>query len=342
MKKDQRDYILVHMGKKSSQQISKTLRMKERTVVRFIESHKNKLREVQEKEEQEERSRKKLSWPLLILVALIGFGVYYNSLPGEFIWDDNILVRNNVEIRSWSNLKKVIFGNLGGENLYYKHSSFRPVQTLTYMIDYSIGKMNPYGYRVSNVLFHCLVGVSLYWLTFVLFRRNMLAFIASVLYIIHPIHTEAVAYVSGRADPLSAIFMLSTIALYLLILRKERWYLYILMLLSYALGILSRESALMAPVFILVYHFAYRKKFHWKAFSAMAVMAIVYVILRVTETIGGMGLKEPVKTAVLERIPGFLVALAKYTKLFFWPFELHMELNCIWNMDGRCFRGQIR
>ena len=65
------------------------------------------------------------------------------------------------------------------------------------------------------------------------------------------------------------------------------------MLSSYALGILSRENALMAPVFILVYHFAYRKKIHWKAFSAMAIMAIAYIILRVTETIGGMGLKEP-------------------------------------------------
>ncbi|MBZ0166541.1 MAG: tetratricopeptide repeat protein, partial [Candidatus Omnitrophica bacterium] len=93
----------------------------------------------------------------------------------------------------------------------------------------------------------------------------------------------------------------------------------------YLLGILSRENGLMVPMFALVYHFALRKKIPWKPFAIYGSIAGIYILMRKLEVIGGMGLKEPVKTSIFERMPGFFVAYASYFKLLIAPFNLHME-----------------
>jgi len=325
MKSEHRKYIQEHYKKQSAKHMAVQLGIKERTVQRFLDNLKGRIEQQAQEEEQKIKSKHKISWALLLIVLACSFFAYANSLGGELIWDDNILVKNNVEIRSWTNLKKVIFGNLGGESLYYKHSSYRPVQTISYMVDFSLGQFNPFYYRLTSVICHMLVAGVFYWLLFIIYKSNFISFTAALLYTLHPIHTEAVAYISGRADPLSSIFMLLTMCFYFKYLQRKHFVWLLGMLVSYLLGILSRENALMVPLFIFVYHFAYQKKIAWKPTIAFSFLAVVYVILRVTETIGGMGLREPVKTAITARIPGFLVALSSYFKLLIWPFDLHME-----------------
>jgi DNA-binding transcriptional regulator LsrR (DeoR family) len=115
MKPDHRKFISENYRKKTSNQIAKQLGLKERTVSRYIDSLKQKQ---SEKVELEVKDRKKkvpkvkMFWPYLIVIALIGFFVYFNMLKGQFIWDDHILVTNNTDIRSWDNLGKVLTGNL--------------------------------------------------------------------------------------------------------------------------------------------------------------------------------------------------------------------------------------
>lgn len=344
MKPEHRKYILQHQDTQSSKEIAAHLNIKERTVQRMIDHQKDKSASgALQKQSVEEKKKGRIKWRLVFIMLMCGFLVYSNSLKGEFIWDDNILIRNNTDIRSWSNLNKVIFGNLGGEKLYYKHSSYRPVQTITYMIDFSIGKLDPFVYHLTSIICHLLVGGLLYIFVFKLFGNNYLSFLTSLLFVLHPVHTEAVTYISGRADPLSVVFMLASLIFYLRVQEKERIADYILLGMMYVLGILSRENALMVPVFVLIYHFTMRKKFAWRPFLVYAVIAGIYIFMRTNKIIGEMELAEPVKTTILERIPGFFVAYTSYLKMLIAPFHLHMEyLRPMFSMsDPRAVIGGI-
>ncbi|MGE0267526.1 MAG: tetratricopeptide repeat protein [Candidatus Omnitrophota bacterium] len=343
MKPEHRKYILQHLDTQSAKEIAARLNIKERTVQRLIDHQQDKASGTQQKIQQEEKKKNSIKWRLVFIMMMCGFLVYSNSLKGEFIWDDNILIRNNTDIRSWGNLNKVIFGNLGGEKLYYKHSSYRPVQTISYMIDFSIGKLDPFVYHLTSILCHLLVAGLLYIFIFKLFASNYLSFVTSLLFVLHPVHTEAVTYISGRADPLSVVFMLSSLIFYMRLRDKETIHDYVLMGLMYIFGMFSRENALMVPVFVFVYHIALRKKIAWRPVLVYTAIAGIYIFMRVNKIIGEMELAEPVKTSILERIPGFFVAYTSYLKLLIAPFNLHMEyLRPMFSMsDPRAVIGGI-
>ena len=78
----------------------------------------------------------------LVLIIILGFAVYGNSISGQLIWDDEALVKNNKYIRSWQNTPH-IFTNDIGAGAEKKFGAYRPFQILTYFIDYSLGKTNP-------------------------------------------------------------------------------------------------------------------------------------------------------------------------------------------------------
>jgi len=328
MKPEQRQYILENMNAKSIKEIAVHLGMKYRTVKRFTDNWKQRQASFQSKQEfkkKEEASKKKVIWPLLLVIIILGCIVYTGSLKGQFIWDDNLLVKNYVEIRDWKHLPRVMTGNLGGAAVYYEHSSFRPMQTISYMVDYTFWKMNPFGYRLTSMILHIGVGLAVFGFIFVLFNSNLLALLTASLYVVHPIHTEAVSYVAGRADPLSSVFMLLSLICYIKGVEKPKLRWIIPMTLSFICAILSRENALFLPFLALVYHLSFRKRIQWTSFIIMLVTAGTYIILRVTEVLGQMGLQEPVKTSIAQRIPGFFVAMASYMKLLIVPFDLHME-----------------
>lgn len=263
----------------------------------------------------------------VILIAALGFIVYANSLNGKFVYDDEYLVKDNAYIKSWSRLHKVFTEDVGsGADRAY--SFYRPVLIITYALDYPVWKLNVFGYHLTNVMIHILAALCVLWLVNALFRDTILALFTAVLFVVHPVHTEAVSYISGRSDPLGLIFLLITFILYLKQEGDEGPLGYILMLISYALALLSRENSLILPVFILIYHYAFRKKIKAKAFASLLALAIAYIAIRLT-LLQAILAKIVYTTTVLERLPGAFVAIFNYVRLLFLPIGLHMEYNYI-------------
>lgn len=253
----------------------------------------------------------------LTLIAAIGLAIYANSLQGKFIWDDNYLIRDNVYIKDWSNTTKIFRGDVG-TGVGKKFSFYRPFQMFTYMLDYSIWELNVFGYHLTNVILHVLAALLLYWFINVLYNNNLLAFLTSILFIVHPIHTEAVSYISGRADLLALVFMLLCFILYA---RKR---LHIIMLLSYALALFSKENSLILPALIVLYHYVFKKKIEAKRFVPLLAIAVLYIIFRLT-WLSSLLPHLSSSTTLLQRLPGFFVAIVNYLRLLFFPFGLHME-----------------
>lgn len=260
--------------------------------------------------------------PAAILIAA-GFIIYSNSICGKFVFDDEVLVKDNVYIKSRANLTHVFTGNLI-EGAARKSVFYRPVQAITYMADYSVWKLDVRGYHITNIILHVLAALSVYWITLILSGARAASFFTALLFITHPVHTEAVAYISGRADILSALFMMLCLAFYIKQCSVKRIGIYSAMMACFVLAVLSKEYALILPVLILIYHYAFRRKVLVSGFLSILSISLVYIIIRVT--ILNFVPAHPLHPAGLfQRVPGFFAALFNYFKLLILPVGLHME-----------------
>ena len=150
----------------------------------------------------------------VILIIAAGFIVYSNSLGGKFIWGDHYLVRDNMYLRNPSRIPEIFSRGLGtGAGI--GSTSYRPLQTLTYILNYSLAGLDVRMYHFTNVLFHVLTALCVYWLVRIISGSAAVSLFAGLLFVTHPIHTGAVAYISGRADPMAGLFMLLSFILYI-------------------------------------------------------------------------------------------------------------------------------
>ena len=268
-------------------------------------------------------SRQRITFITIALIAILGFAVYSNSLSGRFIWDDEYLVKDNAYLKHFSQLPNLFTKNIA-EGAGKKYNLYRPLQMISYMVDYSLWRLNPYGYHLTNVFLHILVGLSIYWLVNILFDDSLLAASSSILFVVHPVHTEVVSYISGRSDSLALLFILLCFICYIKYLDDKRVSLYVLMLLTCILALFSREISLILPALLLLYHYTFKKEFSAKGFLPILIIAFGYFLLRVTALKYLLGI-APVSATLRQRIPGFFVAIINYLRLLFVPSDLHME-----------------
>lgn len=256
-----------------------------------------------------------------LVIFILGFAAYSNSLKGDFVWDDEVLVKENLNIKDWSKTLKFFIGD-SGTKIIEKGIIFRPVQMASYSLDYSFWGINSIGYHLTNVILHILVVFAAYVLVKLLFNSKTLSFLTSILFIVHPVHTEAISYISGRADPLAALFILSCVILYIkqsTLLKNTTSY--FLILISYVFALLSKEYSLVTPLLLFIYSYTFNKKLLFKEFFSVLIISFSYVLLRLfiipTHAIATSNL--------FQRIPGFFIAITEYLKLLLIPLNLHME-----------------
>lgn len=257
-------------------------------------------------------------------IIILGFAVYGNSLNNGFIWDDQILIKDNSYVKGWSSLPQIFTQDIGAGAGKKTWKFYRPLQMITYIIDYSLWKSDAKGYHLTSILWHVLAALSIYVLMNMIFKDNLLSFLTGALFIVHPVHTEVVTYISGRADSMALLFMLMCFIFYIKSSPSKRVGTCILMLFSYALALLSKESSLILPVLLLLYHYSFKKKVHIKNFFLIVGISLIYVLLRVT--VFKAILPDVTNTATLgQRLPGVFAAITSYVRLLFLPLDLHME-----------------
>ncbi|PYL37707.1 MAG: hypothetical protein DMF34_09360 [Verrucomicrobia bacterium] len=207
-------------------------------------------------------------WLRVLLLIVIGVIVRAPALQGERIWDDQYLSHDNPFIKSPLLILEAFRHYLFLDSF---SAHYRPVQNISFIVDYFFWNTDSYGFHLTNVLLHAGSGVLLYFLLRQLFaslflrrvsvavrdrahRRlpwlSMAAFSVAMIWVVHPVHSAAVDYISGRADSLAFLF---ASAGWLLFLRAQRTpsgscrilrgSLYFLAAVSGLLALLSREIA---------------------------------------------------------------------------------------------------
>lgn len=264
----------------------------------------------------------------IALIAILGFIVYFNSLHGKFIWDDYCYVKDNSYITSFSYLPK-IFSSSVGEGAGVPSFFYRPIQMLSYLFDYSLWGYNVFGYHLMNILLHILASLCVYWMISVIFKERALAFLTSIFYVVYPAHVEAVASISGRADSLAAIFMLSSIVFYIKQSDSRGRFLFIACLFSYICALLSKESAIIMPVLLALYFYTFKMRVNRSLFSSLLAVAFGYIVLRLfimnsllTESLLPF---TPTFGVFLKRVPLFLASIFYYLRILILPIDLRVD-----------------
>ena len=279
------------------------------------------------------------TWVRCTIIALLGFAVHFPALQGQLIWDDQYLAHDNPFIKSplliLESFRHYLF--LDSFSAHY-----RPVQNISYIFDYLIWNTDPYGFHLSNVLWHVGSGLLLFLLLRKLFRgfgavsvsvSSLAAFLAATLWVVHPVHSAAVDYISGRADSLAFFFACAAWLLYLRGRETVRWAfrfpLFLLAAFCLLLALCSRESASLWVAIFLGHLFVFEKAISLRAkIVALTVCLLVigcYAGLRqlpeqrVTSIATATGWPAPMRAALMAR------ALGDYGRILVWPSNLHME-----------------
>lgn len=280
------------------------------------------------------------AWLAIAVLIVLGLSLYAFNLKNPLFWDDDDWIINNPAVHSlsWSNIK-FIFSHDTLAGIGLKSNYYRPFLFLTFLGNYVLSGTNPVSYHLVSNLIHIANAVLIFHLLDVWLKKRRAALIASLLFLVHPLQTEAVAYISGRGDPLSVLFML--LALTAFLKNKPFW--------AYGaavLAILSRETAFLFPFYLTVFLAAFKhqerfltslKKSLWDSKIFFGI-SFFYGILRLTvlnfqNTLNFYHQANIYTEHLSYRIYTFFHVLAVYLRLIFWPTGLHMERDVAINVS---------
>lgn len=217
----------------------------------------------------------------LLACATILAAALLASLPTvrfDFLnWDDPAYVLDNPWIRSWSR-----------ENLVHiftqpYFSNFLPLHLLSYSLDHSLWGLKPFGYHLQQVLLNALNAVLGFFVVRRLLGSFAIAFVTGLLFAVHPSHVEAVAWVSSRKELLSTTFLLLSLYFYLDARggRSLRWGAFVASVVCFTLGLLSKVSIVVLPLFLLLMDFMIVKvsRRGWRFWADVLGSKIPYALI---------------------------------------------------------------
>src|SRR6266571_1160185 len=252
------------------------------------------------------------SWLVPALIAVVTFATFLPALHNQFVnWDDDKNFLENPHYRGlgWTQLTWMWTTHMG---------HYIPLTWMTFGLDYLLWGMNPLGYHLTNLLLHAANAVVFFFITRRLLTRALpspserghtlavSAAFAALVFAIHPLRVESVAWATERRDVLSGLFYLSAVLAYLRACdREERgrgWYWGAVALFAGAL--LSKSMAVNLPVVLMILD--------------------VYPLRRIGGSIGRRS--KPARRIYVEKIPFVLLAAVASAIAVMAQFSIHAAL----------------
>jgi Flp pilus assembly protein TadD len=171
----------------------------------------------------------------------------------QFVYDDRAQVLNNPEITSWHR----VFSYFGSDvwasfDPTRPQNYYRPLFFVWFRLNYLFFKLQPAGWHFAAVLLHATASLLAFRFAARLTGDRVTAAVAALLFAVHPVHIESVAWISGTTDPLMAIFLLSAMLCFLSWLQQGSTAKLLATFVLYALALLCKEPAIMLLPFLAV------------------------------------------------------------------------------------------
>ncbi len=176
------------------------------------------------------------AWPVgALLLVLVIAASFANAIDNEFVYDDQLVIVDDPAVR--------LPLSAGFEGLRY-----RPLRTLSYRLDYALGGMNPRVFHVTNLVYHAAAAVCVQAMVGTLGASPSAALAGALVFAVHPVQVDAVAYAAGRRDVLCGLFYALGVLAYLRYRRSGAVPPLVVAMVAYVLAILAKEMAITMPV----------------------------------------------------------------------------------------------
>ncbi len=192
-------------------------------------------------------SSKLKDWGLIVLLGLIAFAVYANSLQGDFLIDDTVGILRNKRIHD-------------AGTYFSKYFSIHPgvLVEIPKVFIWNFWGQNPYPYHLANVLAHIGCVILVFLLCSVLFNNRALSFLSSLIFALHPIHTEAVSWISGGPYALSSLFFIASFLFYV---KSDRSIFNLTFsVVAFSLCFLAGNAVAVLPLLFISYDIFFRQR----------------------------------------------------------------------------------
>src|SRR5215469_10201629 len=240
-----------------------------------------------------------------VLVGITWF-VFAQTVRHQFVtYDDPQYVYSNPEVSAGLSLSRITWA--------FTHTiagNWHPLTTISHMLDCQLYGLDPAGHHFTSVLFHTTAVVLLLLVMQQMTRSLWRSAFVAALFAIHPLHVESVAWVSERKDVLSAVFFMLTIGAYVRYVRASSVTSYSLLLLLFALGLMSKPMLVSVPFVLLLLDYwplgrvtnvGFSKTLKWQAPSS-----IQWPVIR---------------RLVAEKVPLFVLAVLSSVVTLFTQFQ---------------------
>lgn len=259
---------------------------------------------------------------------LLGFAIYGSSLSHPFLFDDEEQVVLNQHIRSldFSRLFQTSSFNSGGAK-QLNGNYYKPLMTSFYAIIYSLAELNPWAYRLPQLVLHIFSA----FLILLLFEQGLAwrgALALSLIFLVHPVNAEVVNYVADAQDVFYMFFGL--LALFLCQRAPAPWGLGPI-LISLTLSLLSKETgALFFPI-ACVYASFFRREFLRPLLLSSLLIGISYGLWRYHLDLTRFGFDHLLfhRASYLERLQTVPAALWHYIEIYFFPSRLSLTADFV-------------
>ncbi len=290
----------------------------------------------------------------LLILFLVSFLIYLPSFGNQFVWDDEQFIYKNEYVKTF-NLTGILTQNtVAGAGVVSNY--YRPLTTLTFAIDHAIWGLRPFGFHLTNTLLHIGAGLLLYLILRHL-KFKAPAFWLALLFLLHPIQTEAVTYINSRGDSLFAFLSFLSIWTMTLALTRTKYQLKLsdgnlnfnryfwltISIISFSLSLFAKELAIATlglHVLIGIW-FVYSNKGslthklttflpELTSILIMTILSGIYLYLRATvlnfaNSFNFYGGETLYTSSLFIRLLTFSKIIWTYLRLLVLPFPLHME-----------------
>ena len=272
-----------------------------------------------------------LPWAFALLVIVLGVAAYWPATAGGYILDDYDLLEPGGPVRTPS------FSMLIGPE--------RPIVTMSYLLNSRLGGLDPGSFHVTNILLHCLNALILWRMLAALFaagkiperitaNRDLFVYGVPLLFLLSPIQTESVAYISSRSELLAAFFFLLGLWGFIVYRERRPWAAAAIVLVCLAFSVLSKQDKLVLPAVVLVMDYLILSGCDWRGLRkswplygtlAAGAAAGAVLVIRPILFVQSAGFLLDWKTYLFTQFRMYF----RYLGQLLWPFHLNLDPDIV-------------
>ena len=289
---------------------------------------------------------KDFKWAALIVVVL-SIALYLPSINYEFVLDDKIVYEENNYVKEgFAGIKKIFStesfqGYFGEQKDFVVGARYRPLSIASFAVEHEFFGLNPKVGHIGNIIFYALACLLLFRVLGMMFPLKegqkwywSIPFLATLLYVVHPLHVEVAANIKGRDEIMTMMGALGALYFSFLYVKKENIVWLVLASLSYLMGLFAKENAItfLAVIPASIYFFTQANfKQHLKIILPLIVVTAVYLYIRYS-VIGYFLSSGKEVTSLMnnpfvemngsQKLATIVYTLGLYFKLLFFPHPL--------------------